>query len=67
VPPSQWFVFDLATYDGVQELHDAVRATGRPLDALAVNAGVGVSGELPETAKAKAQAGMTEPGSAGDV
>lgn len=37
---------DLATYDGVQELYDAVRATGRPLVALAVNAGVGVSGDF---------------------
>jgi uncharacterized protein len=37
---------DLATYDGVQQLYDAVRATGRPLEALAVNAGVGVSGDF---------------------
>jgi short-subunit dehydrogenase len=37
---------DLATYDGVQELYDAIRATGRPLKALAVNAGVGVSGDF---------------------
>jgi short-subunit dehydrogenase len=35
---------DLATYDGVEELHDAIQAVGRPPDALAVNAGVGVSG-----------------------
>jgi short-subunit dehydrogenase len=37
---------DLATYDGVQQLYDAIRATGRPLEALAVNAGVGVSGDF---------------------
>jgi uncharacterized protein len=37
---------DLATYDGVQELYETVRAIGRPLEALAVNAGVGVSGEF---------------------
>jgi short-subunit dehydrogenase len=36
---------DLATYDGVEELHEAVRAAGPP-EALAVNAGVGVSGEF---------------------
>jgi short-subunit dehydrogenase len=39
---------DLATYDGVEELHDALKTLGRPLDALAVNAGVGVSGEFAE-------------------
>jgi uncharacterized protein len=37
---------NLATFDGVEELHDAFRGLGRPLDALAVNAGVGVSGEF---------------------
>lgn len=34
---------NLATYDGVEELHEAIRAAGLP-EALAVNAGVGVSG-----------------------
>jgi short-subunit dehydrogenase len=37
---------DLATFDGVQQLYDAVRRIGRPLEAVAVNAGVGVSGEF---------------------
>jgi short-subunit dehydrogenase len=36
---------DLATFDGVEELFEAIRA-GRTPDALAVNAGVGVSGEF---------------------
>jgi short-subunit dehydrogenase len=36
---------DLATFDGVEELHEAVRA-GRTPDVLAINAGVGVSGEF---------------------
>ncbi|MCO5994166.1 SDR family NAD(P)-dependent oxidoreductase [Actinoallomurus rhizosphaericola] len=39
---------DLATYDGVEELYDAIRATGRTPEALAVNAGVGVSGPFAE-------------------
>jgi uncharacterized protein len=38
---------DLATFDGVEELHDVIRA-GRTPDALAVNAGVGVSGTFSE-------------------
>ncbi|RJK94764.1 SDR family NAD(P)-dependent oxidoreductase [Vallicoccus soli] len=35
---------DLRTYDGVEQLWAAVRATGRPLDAAALNAGVGRGG-----------------------
>jgi short-subunit dehydrogenase len=37
---------DLATYEGVERLADTVAASGRPVAALAVNAGVGVSGEF---------------------
>jgi short-subunit dehydrogenase len=37
---------DLATFDGVEELDEAVQNTGRAPAALAVNAGVGVSGEF---------------------
>jgi uncharacterized protein len=40
---------DLATYDGVEQLYDAIRGTGRTLNALAVNAGIGVSGPFAET------------------
>src|SRR4051812_908212 len=40
---------DLATFDGVERLVDAVRDTDRPLDALALNAGVGVGGEFVST------------------
>jgi short-subunit dehydrogenase len=36
---------DLASFDGVEDLHEAVRA-GRTPDVLAINAGVGVSGEF---------------------
>jgi short-subunit dehydrogenase len=41
---------DLATYDGVMELWKAVESTGRPFDAAAINAGVGVGGLFAETA-----------------
>src|SRR5947199_371124 len=37
---------DLATFDGVEELHRAIQATGRVPDALAINAGVGVAGDF---------------------
>jgi uncharacterized protein len=35
---------DLTTYDGVEQLHAAIRGTGRPVDAAALNAGVGRGG-----------------------
>ena len=37
---------DLATYDGVEALYSKIKATGRPVDAIAINAGVGVSGDF---------------------
>lgn len=37
---------DLATYDGVETLYNTIKATGRPVDAIAINAGVGVGGEF---------------------
>ena len=37
---------DLATYDGVEKLYGAIIATGRPVDAIAINAGVGVGGDF---------------------
>lgn len=37
---------DLATYDGVETLYNKIKATGRPVDAIAINAGVGVGGEF---------------------
>ncbi len=40
---------DLAKYEGVDELQKAIKATGKPLDAIAVNAGVGVGGPFTET------------------
>jgi len=40
---------DLATHDGVEKLWQAIKATGRPIDAIAINAGVGVGGKFAET------------------
>lgn len=37
---------DLATYDGVERLYNQIRATGQPVAAIAINAGVGVGGEF---------------------
>lgn len=45
----QTFQADLATYDGVQALYQAVVATGRPLDAAALNAGIGQGGAFVDT------------------
>jgi len=35
---------DLRTHEGVEKLWSAIEAEGRPLDAIAINAGVGVGG-----------------------
>jgi short-subunit dehydrogenase len=40
---------DLSTYNGVEQLAASIAATGRPVDAIAINAGVGVSGAFVET------------------
>jgi short-subunit dehydrogenase len=37
---------DLADYDGVEELVAAITATGRPVDAIALNAGRGAGGDF---------------------
>ncbi|MEJ7599137.1 MAG: SDR family NAD(P)-dependent oxidoreductase [Kofleriaceae bacterium] len=37
---------DLATYEGVETLVKSIRDTGRPVDALLMNAGVGVGGQF---------------------
>lgn len=41
---------DLATYDGVELLYNRMKAEGRPVDAIAINAGVGVGGPFIENA-----------------
>jgi short-subunit dehydrogenase len=40
---------DLSTYDGVEQLYAAVVATGRPVSAAALNAGVGQGGAFVDT------------------
>ena len=40
---------DLASYDGVERLHAAVLAVGRPVSAAALNAGIGRGGAFVET------------------
>jgi len=37
---------DLAQYDGVEALYEAIESQGRPLDAIAINAGVGAGGDF---------------------
>jgi uncharacterized protein len=37
---------DLSTYDGVEKLWSAIKATGRPVDAIAINAGIGAYGDF---------------------
>ncbi len=37
---------DLTTYQGVEELWNALEATGREIDAIAINAGIGVGGDF---------------------
>lgn len=40
---------DLSTYEGVRKLWKAVEDTGRPVDAIAINAGIGVGGNFANT------------------
>jgi short-subunit dehydrogenase len=37
---------DLATYDGVETLYNQIKEVGQPVDAIAINAGVGVGGDF---------------------
>jgi len=40
---------DLATHEGNDKVYEYIRSSGRPLDAIAINAGVGVAGPFAET------------------
>lgn len=40
---------DLSTSDGVDVFYQAIKATGRPVEAIAINAGVGIDGRFAET------------------
>lgn len=37
---------DLATYEGVETLYNKIKSLNRPVDAIAINAGVGVGGDF---------------------
>src|SRR3954464_15065867 len=37
---------DLATYEGVERVYAAILETGRPVDAIALNAGRGIGGDF---------------------
>jgi short-subunit dehydrogenase len=37
---------DLAEYDGVEKLYREIQSSGRPVDSIAINAGVGVGGDF---------------------
>jgi uncharacterized protein len=40
---------NLATYAGVEQLYDRIKLLGQPVEAIALNAGVGVGGEFVKT------------------
>ncbi len=46
---------DLAHYDGVEQLYARILAAGRPVDAIAINAGVGVGGDFARDTDLKAE------------
>jgi uncharacterized protein len=43
------FQADLANFEGVNSLVEKIRSTGRPVDAIAVNAGVGLNGPFADS------------------
>jgi short-subunit dehydrogenase len=46
---------DLATYEGVEALYNRIRSMGRPVEAIAINAGVGVGGDFTNQTDLKAE------------
>ena len=40
---------DLAKSDGVDQLYTKIKSSGRPVDAIAINAGIGIGGDFRET------------------
>jgi short-subunit dehydrogenase len=51
---------DLSTREGVQTLWKAVEANGRPVDAIAINAGVGVGGDFAQETELEAELKMVQ-------
>lgn len=46
---------DLTTYEGVEQLYARIVALGRPVDALALNAGMGVGGDFARETELRAE------------
>jgi short-subunit dehydrogenase len=46
---------DLGNYDGVEKLYARIQSCGRPVDAIAINAGVGVSGNFARDTELQAE------------
>jgi len=51
---------DLSTREGVETLWRAIEATGRPVDAIAINAGVGVGGDFTRETDLEAELKMIQ-------
>lgn len=51
---------DLATYDGVERLYEKIQGTGRPVEAIAINAGVGVGGDFARETDLKDELNLIE-------
>lgn len=46
---------DLANFDGVEKLFTKIKSCGRPVDAIAINAGLGASGSFAKDTELKAE------------
>ena len=46
---------DLAEYDGVETLYEKIQSSGRPVEAVAINAGVGVGGDFARSTDLRAE------------
>jgi short-subunit dehydrogenase len=51
---------DLAIYQGVEQLWARIQATGRPVDSLALNAGVGVGGDFARETSLEAELNLIQ-------
>jgi short-subunit dehydrogenase len=51
---------DLRSFDGVERLVEKIKAGGRPVDAIAINAGVGVGGDFTRETSLEAELALIE-------
>jgi short-subunit dehydrogenase len=51
---------DLSKYEGVEQLWQAIQQAGRPIDAIAINAGVGAGGEFARDTDLEAELQMID-------